>query len=242
MPARKKTYKRKRTSTKKRTYKRKRYSTRYRKKGGTRVNIPSTGRYSGSETIRVGGFNSEQAHAQQYRFDAVQLPRLTALAPEFKQFKITRATLRIVPQQAKTSWYNVQTSSVGNVNQGKQMVTYIKKDGIVSYVANDLEEARLMPNARFHSMQTTMRRSFTPMVIKEVQMVHQGDNATKPMVQFCNPWLDTRDPNSYIIDRTALAVYSPPLTNIITQNAYKLGFDVYIDVKYQLRGVQHIVA
>jgi len=239
MPYKRRTVKKKRTYKRKRVYKKKR-STRYNKKGGPRVTIPKTGIYQGSETITLGsGFITDAYHAENYRFDAVALNRFTALAPEFKWFKFNKATLRVVPRVNRQAWYNITSTDVLGGNQGHQFVTWIKKDGEKSGLPTDLNEARLFPQARFHSMQRTMRRSFVPYVIKINRFVSSDVNDTKDMVQFCNPWLDTKDADSFIIDRTAIGLYSPPLANIQGQQL-PIGYDVYLDVKYTLKGVQHL--
>lgn len=240
MPYKRKTYKRKRTYKPKKRYVKKKQSTRYRKKGGPRVNIPSTGLYNGSETITLGtGFVTPTYTATNYRFDAVALPRFTALAPEFKWFKFNKATLRVVPRVNSQAWYNITSTGLNGGNQGKQFVTWIKKDGEKSFLPTDLSEARNLPNSRLHSMQKTMRRSFVPWVIKINRMVSSDVNDTKDMVQFCNPWLDTKDADSYLVDRTAIGLYSPPLLGTNNQ-VVEIGYDVYLDVKYTLKGVQHL--
>ena len=70
-------------------------------------------------------------------------------------------------------------------------------------------------------------------------MVSSDVNDTKDMVQFCNPWLDTKDADSYLVDRTAIGLYSPPLLGTNNQ-VVEIGYDVYLDVKYTLKGVQHL--
>lgn len=237
MAPRKKTVKRK-VVKRKRPMKRRKTRGRFSKRGGPRMNAPSTKWYRGSEVITIGAFSTNTLTSEVWRFDAIQLPRFTALAPEFKHFKFTRATIKIVPRTNPQAWYNVSATTTGQGNQGRSIVTFIEKDGNVNNFPSDLAEARLKANARFHTMQKTVMRSFVPMAIKKTELVTDDANNTQKLIQFINPWLDTSDANSYLVDRTAVGMYAPPLVDT-SGNALSLGYDVYLEVKYILRGVNH---
>lgn len=239
MPSYKRTYRKKRTVKKRGT--KKRYTKkrgRYSRKGGRRANIRKTNTYTGSETIYYSTFQTDSYTSQNVRFDPVQLPRFTALSPSFKHFKFTNATLRIVPRLHKQGWYNVSALN----NNSNKIITWANKDGQISNLPVDRGEAMLHPAARVHNMQGTVTRSFVPNCIKLVDLVYQDNNDTKAMVTFTNPWLDTEDANSYVIDRSAIGYYAPPLENAASSVPIALGYDVYIDVKYALKGVNHITA
>lgn len=237
---------RRKTVTKKRATKR-----RYRKRmPKRRINSVRSKYYNGSEKIFLRTIRSLTNVGFIQRFDLTQFPRLVALAPEFKHVKIKKAVVYFVPRQAHEAWFNAASTQPGQGDleaQGRNIITYIKKDGASSSDAvTTLPEARLEANARYHNMRYTTTRSFVPYCIQKKKLVTNDDGSTETtaeVVQMTNPWLDTVDPNTYNVDRTCLGVFSPQL--VVASNpetALDYRWDMYVKIYYTLRGVNHVTA
>lgn len=221
----------KRRSSTKRTSKR---NGRFRKRGGKRGNIKVANTYTGSEKVWLSAFQTDTPTAENVRFDPISLPRFTSLCENFKHFKLTRCTLSLVPRNCKESWYDVKA-----YNDGRDIITFENHDGKFSNIPINRATALTRPKARVHTMRTTTSRSFKPSCIKKIQLADSNTNTTVDTVAFWNGWLDTQDANSYLIDRITGGFYAPDLKKVSTDVAFTALYDVYIEVKYKLKGYNY---
>lgn len=207
---------------------------RFRKRGGRRGNIKVANTYTGSEKIWLETFQTDTPTANNLRFDPVSFPRMVSMCANFKHFKITRATLSMVPRAAKESWYNVRAW-----NDGRDIITFENHDGKISNVPISRATALTRPKARVHNMRQTITRSYTPSCIRKQQLVNADTNTTVDSVAFWNGWLDTQDANSYLIDRITGGFYAPDLRKVNDGTAYTAYYDVYVEIKYKLKGFNY---
>jgi len=202
-----------------------------------RANAKRTGYYSGTERIKLVGFNTETATQDVKRFDAADLPRFMKLAPQFRHFKFTRCCMTFQPRTLKNAWYNASAVS----GEGRQIITWINKDGAIPYsgTPEGREICMLKGNAKMHDMSTISKRTFIPYAIKKTSLVVDDANATQDLAQLVNPWLVCDDPSSFEVDRTSIGFYAPPLVQNGTSTALSFGYDVYIDISYKFKGVNY---